>query len=283
MVAGLSCALGAWDGLDEDWLLLPQALIKRPVGTATNTSFIAEANASAVALATPEPLALYSPSGKIAVHEGDESSYDELSFEAYGVLSEPFTPAVHDAGAEDVAEYVIPVSGVAVHELRNDWGAPRSGGRRHEGIDILAPAGTPVVASVDGTVVFASFRPLGGNSILIDGVDGRQYYYAHLSGFDRNLSVGKEVDAGERIGYVGNTGNAMHTASHLHFGIYAYNRAQNPFTLLVNGAGSGTASAVAVNLVREEISTANTVRAAAHVDIAPQHTGLYGQIEAILE
>jgi murein DD-endopeptidase MepM/ murein hydrolase activator NlpD len=107
---------------------------------------------------------------------------------------------------------VCPVAGT--HAFTDTWGAPRSGGRTHEGVDMMAANGTPLVAVTSG---YASFRstPLGGNSVGLTGSNGNYYFYAHLNGY---AGSSRNVSAGEVIGYVGRTGNT--TADHLHFEIH---------------------------------------------------------------
>ena len=116
--------------------------------------------------------------------------------------------------------YAFPVLGKGNAAVQSFWGASRDGGRRkHEGIDIFAKRGTPVVASVDGYVMRTGKRGLGGKQVwLKESILGNSLYYAHL---DRILvSKGNKVQVGDTLGYVGNTGNAKHTPPHLHFGIY---------------------------------------------------------------
>jgi len=95
------------------------------------------------------------------------------------------------------------------------WGAPRSGGRLHQGVDIIGERGLPIVAVVDG---FAQQRvnALGGNTVWLTGTDGNKYYYAHL---DSWASLGS-VTVGTVIGYLGDTGNAKFSVPHLHFEIH---------------------------------------------------------------
>ena len=76
---------------------------------------------------------------------------------------------------------VCPVAGASSYS--DTYGAARSGGRSHEGVDMLAPSGTPLVAVVSGSVEFGS-SPLGGNSLWLHGSDGNAYFYAHLSSFE---------------------------------------------------------------------------------------------------
>jgi murein DD-endopeptidase MepM/ murein hydrolase activator NlpD len=105
----------------------------------------------------------------------------------------------------------------------NSWGATRGGGRRHVGVDLVAPHGVPVVAVVDGTLTRQSRdRPgsLAGNAWWLTTGSGTYYFYAHLAAFAQGLTVGSTVRAGDVIGYVGSSGNA--TTPHLHFEMHPY-------------------------------------------------------------
>ncbi len=108
-----------------------------------------------------------------------------------------------------------PVDGAV--SFTDTWGAPRSGGRTHEGVDMIAARGTPLVAIETGTIKRMGNGGLGGITIWLLGVNGDEYYYAHLDAWAPGLSVGQAVSVGELIGYVGNTGNAQYTIPHLHF------------------------------------------------------------------
>lgn len=123
------------------------------------------------------------------------------------------------------SELTVPVAGAARASLRSSWGEPRSGGRHHEGIDIFARRGTPVVAAADGEVVRIGRDRLGGNVVWVAGGGARLYYYAHLDRFEPGLRVGQGVGAGAPLGRVGTTGNARGTPPHLHFGVYPAARA----------------------------------------------------------
>jgi peptidoglycan LD-endopeptidase LytH len=117
------------------------------------------------------------------------------------------------------SHYVFPVEGRDASAIQSDWGDPRGGGRRHEGVDIFAARGTPVLAATDGVVIAVRRTPIGGRVIWLrpDGED-LELYYAHLDRQD--VLPGARVRAGQRIGLVGNTGNARTTPPHLHFGVY---------------------------------------------------------------
>lgn len=117
------------------------------------------------------------------------------------------------AGVRGGTGFRCPVDGP--HAFTNDWGQARSGGRRHRGTDVLSPRGTPVVASVGGTVVGHS-SALGGTSYTLTGDDGTTYYGTHLASLTR--ATGR-VERGTVLGYVGNSGNARGGPTHLHFEI----------------------------------------------------------------
>ena len=144
----------------------------------------------------------------------------------------------------------LPVDGP--HDFSNDWHAPRDGGARlHLGIDIFAERHTPVVATVSGliTTVRHSNEGLSGNMVVLRGDDGYRYYYIHLNndspGTDDDLNLaehafaagiaeGVRVEAGDPIGFVGDSGNAEDTSPHLHFEIRAPSGQQiNPYPSLV--------------------------------------------------
>ncbi len=109
-------------------------------------------------------------------------------------------------------DWTCPVAGPTA--FGDTWGAPRPGGRTHQGVDMMSPAGTPLVAVVAGSATMRT-NTLGGNVISLAGSDGNGYYYAHLSAWEGGS---RSVSAGEVIGYVGATGNT--TANHLHFEIH---------------------------------------------------------------
>jgi murein DD-endopeptidase MepM/ murein hydrolase activator NlpD len=115
----------------------------------------------------------------------------------------------------------IPVGGVSVTELRDDFTDARSGGRTHQALDILAPRDHPVVAVEDGQIAKLFESKFGGLTIYQFGPREQfSYYYAHLERFARGLAEGDAVQRGQVIGYVGTSGNAPVNTPHLHFAIY---------------------------------------------------------------
>lgn len=126
----------------------------------------------------------------------------------------------------------MPVRGASVRGLRDTFGAPRAGDRKHQGLDIFAPRGTPVVSTTRGIVARVGENRLGGTVVWVLGPGGDRHYYAHL---DRiaDLRTGQRIAVGDVLGTVGTTGNARGTPPHLHYGIYRrMSGAVNPFPLL---------------------------------------------------
>jgi murein DD-endopeptidase MepM/ murein hydrolase activator NlpD len=127
---------------------------------------------------------------------------------------------------------IVPVQHVAASDLADTWGAPRGVDRRHEGIDIFAPRGRPVISTTNGVVFKVGENSLGGNVVRVLGPGWRWHYYAHLDRF-ADIKPGSKVQPGTVLGYVGDTGNARGTPYHLHYGIYDFmGGARNPYPLL---------------------------------------------------
>jgi murein DD-endopeptidase MepM/ murein hydrolase activator NlpD len=121
--------------------------------------------------------------------------------------------------------WICPVQGPM--SFVDSWGAARGGGRSHQGVDLMAPRGTPVVTPVTGTVTLKT-GGIGGLTYRLDGADGNWYYGAHL---DAYAGAQGFVPAGTVVGYVGDTGDAAGTGTHLHFEIHigGYGNPTNPY------------------------------------------------------
>ncbi|WP_207435825.1 M23 family metallopeptidase [Sabulibacter ruber] len=131
---------------------------------------------------------------------------------------------------ETMPTLAFPVKGKDSRAVQSFWGADRdAGARKHEGIDIFAPRNTPVVASVEGTVTRVNTTPIGGKVVWLTDMKRRQsLYYAHLD--SQLVQPGQRVSIGDTLGLLGNTGNAISTPPHLHFGIYRFGEgAVDPF------------------------------------------------------
>ena len=114
--------------------------------------------------------------------------------------------------------YVFPVYGPASYT--NTFGAARAVVGWHHGEDIFAPIGAPVLAVARGTLFSVGWNDIGGNRFWLRDTQGNEFYYAHLSAFTTLAVNGAQVQAGDVIGFVGNTGDAQTTPPHLHFEIH---------------------------------------------------------------
>jgi len=125
----------------------------------------------------------------------------------------------------------MPVKDVKPSQLADTWNAARSNNRLHQGIDIFARRGTPVLSTTEGIVLRVGTNDLGGKVVWVLGPGGNRHYYAHLDRY-ADIDAGDRVLAGSVLGFVGNTGNARGTPTHLHYGIYAGTGAMNPYPFL---------------------------------------------------
>jgi murein DD-endopeptidase MepM/ murein hydrolase activator NlpD len=148
-------------------------------------------------------------------------------------------------------DLTIPVAGVAPTKIEDTFSAGRDGGeRQHNAVDILAPRNTPVVAADDGVILRMSTNALGGITIYAADRDKEfVYYYAHLDHYHGGLAVGKAIQKGDTLGYVGTTGNAPKDVPHLHFQIMLWpsdgkwwnGEPVNPYPVLRRASPSGGA------------------------------------------
>jgi peptidoglycan hydrolase-like protein with peptidoglycan-binding domain len=160
----------------------------------------------------------------------------------------------------EVRDITFPVAGT--FSFQNDYGDPRdNGARSHQGIDIIAAKMTPVVATVDGNITFIAIPQASwGYSITIRDSEGYSYRYLHLNNdtpgtddgvggeanaYAAGLVRGSSVSRGQVIGWVGDSGNAESTVSHLHFEMRAPSGTINPYdSLFAAAGGNGTGTFV---------------------------------------
>ncbi len=135
------------------------------------------------------------------------------------------------------AGYVFPVYGPS--GFGDTFGAARADTGWHHGQDIFAALGSPVLAVTDGTVFSVGWNTVGGNRLWLRDRDGNEFYYAHLAAFSPLAVDGGRVQAGDVVGFVGNTGDADTTPYHLHFEIHpssllflGYDGVVNPYPYL---------------------------------------------------
>lgn len=126
----------------------------------------------------------------------------------------------------------VPVDGVAASRIADTWGAPRGRDRRHQGVDIFAPRGTPVRSTTRGIIASVREGGIGGRQVWIVGPARQRHYYAHLDSVVAGLQAGDVVWPGDMLGGVGDSGNARGTPTHLHYGIYGSGGAFDPLPLL---------------------------------------------------
>lgn len=132
----------------------------------------------------------------------------------------PLVMVVRPSAESPSAPLLIPVVGIKASQLTDTYTNERSGGRIHDGIDIMAQRGTKVIAADDGTVVKLFYSNQGGLTVYqFDPTEKIVYYYAHLDSYAPGLVEGKQLRSGDPIGLVGSSGNASDAAPHLHFGV----------------------------------------------------------------
>lgn len=182
-----------------------------------------EAAAAAAAAQTTTTAAPSNDSGDSATTTTAASGGDDTTT-APPATTTTTTPSV------PAGQGVCPVAGAV--SFSDSWGAPRSGGRTHKGVDMIAARGVPIVAIYSGRVYRLSNSSLGGKSVYFYSDAGDLYYYAHLDGFG-DISPGQNVPAGYVLGYNGSTGNAPSWLPHLHFEYHpGGGSAVNPYPLV---------------------------------------------------
>lgn len=141
----------------------------------------------------------------------------------------------------------LPIANLKAADIQDTFAQDRGGGeRRHEATDIMAPRGTPIVAVDTGVIAKLFTSKAGGLTVYqFDPSEKYAYYYAHLERYAEGLKEGMLVKKGDRIGYVGSTGNANPDAPHLHFTIFELGPEKlwwegkpiNPYPILMRAVG----------------------------------------------
>lgn len=155
------------------------------------------------------------------------SSYDESvsvswqQIQEYRQRSNDLQQKINALSTIANASVLMPVLfGVEVEDISPNFGDPRSGGRTHEGEDIMAVKGTPIVSPTPAVVIRTDYGTGEGNAVYTANPGGETFIYYHLDRFGEGVVSGLVLKQGSLIGYVGNTGNASGGAAHLHFEIH---------------------------------------------------------------
>jgi murein DD-endopeptidase MepM/ murein hydrolase activator NlpD len=165
----------------------------------------------------------------------DESALLQQRFEEATAEYNKMKERLAAAAAAQVEGVFVSPGGMACpiaapNSFIDSWGFPRSGGRTHEGTDMMAASGAPVVAITGGRITFEGYGSSAGNWVILSGDDGNEYWYMHNR---KNLVSGGRVHAGEQIATVGDTGNAIGGPPHVHFEYHPGGGGPvNPYSLL---------------------------------------------------
>jgi len=144
-----------------------------------------------------------------------------------------YTDRVAKLDAVKVQDLRVPILlGVKPGSFKDTWQEARSNGKIHEGTDMFAPQGALIVSPTDAVVTRIDTSGAGGIAVYTANPGSETFYYAHLDHVASGLTLGQELKAGDLIGYVGNTGNAVGSSPHLHFTIYSLDGPVNPYTRL---------------------------------------------------
>jgi len=135
---------------------------------------------------------------------------------------------------EPDTKLAMPLEDIRKKAIADTWQAPRGDGRKHEGQDIFAARGTPILSATSGYIFKIGENNLGGQTVSVISRGGRIYYYAHLDSYANGIKVGDRVSTRTVLGYVGTSGNAQGTPPHLHFGVYTSSGAINPLPMLTD-------------------------------------------------
>jgi murein DD-endopeptidase MepM/ murein hydrolase activator NlpD len=145
----------------------------------------------------------------------------DLPLRPTSVTSSPAANLPAMQPATPLSKLMVPVEGMALASIKDNFDQPRGTERHHEALDIMAPKGTKVLAAADGKLVKLFTSKPGGLTVYqFDPSEKYAYYYAHLDHYADGLKEGADIKRGDLIGYVGVTGNADPNAPHLHFAVF---------------------------------------------------------------
>ncbi|HEX8615350.1 MAG TPA: M23 family metallopeptidase [Telluria sp.] len=195
----------------------------RAVPRAADVVVVAPAAAPATAAAAA-PAGVSLPSADLPGAPVVSTDLTELDLPLRPSTSEVALPAVNGAGAAAPApaggKLMVPVEGIKLADLRDNFDQPRGADRHHEALDIMAPKGTKVLAVSDGKLVkLFNSKPGGLTVYQFDPSEKYAYYYAHLDRYADGVKEGMDLKRGDLVGYVGVTGNSDPNAPHLHFAV----------------------------------------------------------------
>jgi murein DD-endopeptidase MepM/ murein hydrolase activator NlpD len=200
-----------------------------PAGSEIQVGY-AEASVQAAAPPPPKPVVTGPPPKQKKTKQKPSKPRSAPEPKRSGTGSSPLVqPPIGLQPKLSAGGYVFPVYGPSVN-YGDSYGAFRGdvSGNWHHGDDIFAPLGAPIMACADGTVFSVGWNDVGGNRFWLRDAAGNEFYYAHLSAFTPAAKNGAQVKAGDVLGFVGNTGDAQGTPTHLHFEVH-------PFSLLFMG------------------------------------------------
>lgn len=186
--------------------------------------FAATACAPAPSIGTPSP----TPGARVLVPSPPPATGDAADPRFYDAAQG--TVSDDDLRALAARTLAVPVQGMYPDQVPDHFTAGRSGGRRHNAVDLLVPRGTAVLSADSGVVTRVGTNALGGMTVWAADPTGRfAYYYAHLDGWMPGLVAGQRLARGDVLGWVGTTGNAPASAPHLHFQILRITDARRPW------------------------------------------------------
>ena len=202
----------------------------------------------------PELLGFADTSGKSLSYDVDDTGFYLLRLQPELLRSGEYTLTITNGPS-----LAYPIKAPGTNHIKSFWGDGRDAGtRKHEGIDLFAAYRTPVVAAAEGIISRVNENRLGGKVVWLRPT-GKDYrlYYAHLD--TQLVNDGQQVNIGDTLGLMGNTGNARTTPPHLHFGIYTFGGAVDPLPFVkkaVKKPGEVRAPLESLNLI---VRSANKV------------------------